>query len=87
MEGVFAEAKDNHGLDRARYRGRAKMQIQAYMIAIVQNIKRMTGNGPVIEVGVEMPQLGPVAAINPFWTNIFEKLNLVFQFMKRPCLN
>lgn len=37
MEGIFAEAKDNHCLDRARYRGRAKVQIQAYMIAVVQN--------------------------------------------------
>jgi hypothetical protein len=52
MEGIFAEAKANHGLDRARYRGRAKVQIQAYMIAVVQNIKRMMGNGPVIEVGL-----------------------------------
>lgn len=50
VEGIFAEAKDNHGLDRARYRGRAKVQIQAYMIAVVQNIKRMMGNGPVMEV-------------------------------------
>jgi len=52
MEGIFAEAKDNHGLDRARYRGRAKVQIQAYMIAVVQNIKRMMGSGPVVEVGL-----------------------------------
>ena len=52
MEGIFAEAKDNHGLDRARHRGRAKVQIQAYMIAVVQNIKRMMGNEPVVEVGL-----------------------------------
>ena len=44
MEGVFAEAKDNHGLSRARYRGRAKMQIQSYMTAIVQNLKRIASN-------------------------------------------
>ncbi len=41
MEGVFAEAKDNHGMSRARYRGRMKMQIQSYMVAIVQNLKRI----------------------------------------------
>ena len=34
-EGLFAEAKQNHGLSRARYRGRSKVQIQAYLIAIV----------------------------------------------------
>ena len=41
MEGLFAEAKQNHGLSRARYRGRSKVQIQAYFTAIVQNLKRL----------------------------------------------
>lgn len=41
MEGLFAEAKENHGLARARYRGRSKVQIQAYLSAIVQNVKRL----------------------------------------------
>ncbi len=40
-EGLFAEAKQNHGLSRARYRGRAKVQIQAYMTGIAQNLKRL----------------------------------------------
>jgi hypothetical protein len=41
MEGRFAEAKRNHGRSRARYRGRTKVQIQAYLSAIVQNLKRL----------------------------------------------
>ena len=41
MEGIFAEAKTNHGLRRARYRGRSKVQIQVYMISAVQNLKRL----------------------------------------------
>jgi IS5 family transposase len=41
MEGNFAEAKENHCLSRARLRGRAKMQIQAYMTGVVLNLKRM----------------------------------------------
>jgi transposase len=41
IEGLFGEAKVHHGLRRARYRGRAKMQIQAYMVATVQNLKRL----------------------------------------------
>src|SRR5271170_3487617 len=41
MEGLFAEAKQNHGLSRARYRGRSKVQIQAYLSATVQNLKRL----------------------------------------------
>jgi transposase len=40
-EGIFAEAKQNHGLSRARYRGRSKVQIQAYMSATAQNLKRL----------------------------------------------
>ena len=41
MEGLIAEAKNRHGLKRAKYRGRSKMQIQAYVISTVQNIKRL----------------------------------------------
>lgn len=41
MEGVFAEGKNCHGLNRARYRGRSKVQIQMYMTATVQNLKRL----------------------------------------------
>ena len=43
IEGLFAEGKNAHGLGRARYRGREKVQIQAYMIANVQNVKRLIG--------------------------------------------
>ena len=41
MEGLFAEAKQNHCLSRAKYRGRSKVQIQAYLSAMVQNLKRL----------------------------------------------
>lgn len=40
-EGIFGEAKNNHGLRRARYRGITKVQIQVYMTSIVQNLKRL----------------------------------------------
>ena len=40
-EGLFAEAKQYHRLSRAKYRGRPKVQIQAYLSAIVQNLKRL----------------------------------------------
>lgn len=41
MEGLFAEAKNNHGLRRAKYRRRHNVQIQVYMTAFVQNLKRL----------------------------------------------
>ena len=81
MEGIFAEAKDNHGLARARYRGRAKVQIQAYMIAVVQNIKRMMGNGPVVEVGLH--QVAD-ARESFFPTGLLTKLKYFFREFSRP---
>jgi hypothetical protein len=41
IEGLFGEAKQNHGLRRARYRGLPKVQIQFFMIAIALNCKRV----------------------------------------------
>ncbi|MBL8499793.1 MAG: transposase, partial [Nitrosomonas sp.] len=37
----FVEAKQFHGLRRARYRGLQKVSIQALMTAMAQNIKRI----------------------------------------------
>lgn len=42
VEHRFAEAKMNHGLDRARSRGLAKMHWQALLTATVQNVLRLT---------------------------------------------
>lgn len=44
MEGIFAEAKSHHGMRRARYRGLWKVQIQVYMTATVQNLKRLAAS-------------------------------------------
>lgn len=41
MEGIISEAKNLHGLKEAKYRGQHKVQIQAYMTATVQNLKRL----------------------------------------------
>jgi len=41
MEGIFAEAKSHHGMRKARYRGRGKLQTQVYIISTVQNLKRL----------------------------------------------
>ncbi|WP_390271335.1 IS1182 family transposase [Arthrobacter sp. NPDC058192] len=41
IERSFADAKNLHGYRRCRMRGRAKVQEQAFMTAVVQNIKKM----------------------------------------------
>lgn len=40
-EHTFAEAKTQHGMDRARGRGEARVQIQATLTGAVQNLKRL----------------------------------------------
>lgn len=40
-EHIFAEAKGRHGLQRARRRGRRRLQDQATLTAVVQNLKRL----------------------------------------------
>jgi hypothetical protein len=40
-EHAFAEAKNVHGMDRARSRGLDRMQELATLTAVVQNLKRL----------------------------------------------
>ena len=40
-EHTFAEAKTLHGMDRARVRGKARVQVQATLTGAVQNLKRL----------------------------------------------
>ena len=40
-EHTFAEAKTQHGMDRARVRGKARVQVQALLTGAVQNLKRL----------------------------------------------
>lgn len=41
IEGLFGQAKSQHGLDRARLRGLAKMHIQGLLTAMVLNVKKL----------------------------------------------
>ena len=59
IEGVFAEAKERHGLRRAWRRGLSKMRIQCLLIAAVINFKRL--------ITLFLPQNGLPGAI---WTAI-----------------
>jgi IS5 family transposase len=40
-EGSFADATNNHGFKRARWRGLAKMTVQNLLIAAVQNVRKL----------------------------------------------
>jgi hypothetical protein len=41
MEGLFGQAKSQHGLDRSRMRGLVKMHIQGLLTAMVLNVKKL----------------------------------------------
>lgn len=44
MEGSFADASNNHGAKKARWRGLARQQIQSWIIAAVQNLRILLRN-------------------------------------------
>jgi len=43
VEGVFALAKELHGLRRTRFKGRHRVQIQLWLTAAAMNIKKAVG--------------------------------------------
>jgi len=45
MEGSFADAANNHGSKRARWRGLLRQKIQSWMIAAVQNLRVLMKRG------------------------------------------
>jgi len=48
VETVFALAKDRHGLRRAQWRGKWKLQIQTCLTAAAMNIKKLVGTSAVV---------------------------------------
>jgi hypothetical protein len=45
MEGSFADAANNHGFKRSRWRGLWRQTVQDYMIAVCQNLRILVKNG------------------------------------------
>ena len=71
MEGSFADAANNHGFKRARWRGLWRQQIQDWLIAAVQNLRllmkmitsRPQAGGAVVVLFQRSGLLGPVLAL------------------------
>ena len=47
MEGSFADASNNHGFKKARYRGLEKVTIQNLLIATIQNLRKLLKVNPL----------------------------------------
>ena len=63
----MADLKSKHGFERAQFRGRASVQIQALLTAAVINVKQLMKRVPEVQGGWVMP---PQAAR----TGLFEAL-------------
>ncbi len=63
IEHLFGEAKQSHGLSRARFRGLAKMNEQTTLTAIAQNLKRLVKY--LGRPGKRVPNQG---AVRPNWS-------------------
>ena len=77
-EHLFAEAKQNHGMGRARYRGLDPLQEQLYLIASVQNLKRLVSfmRGKKADVKAQIFEKGASdTLLSPFlsWFDHFTK--------------
>jgi len=64
-EGSFADAANNHGFKRAKWRGLTKMKIQNLMIAAIQNVGKLLRYG-----GADDKSPTPVVAIKSFSEDI-----------------
>lgn len=77
MEGSFADAANNHGFKRARWRGLWRQQIQDWLIAAIQNLRLLMRNGwkwagEGVAAGVLnlLMHLGALFALGPFATTM-----------------
>ena len=77
MEGIFAEAKAHHGMRRARYRGRAKVQIQVYMTSTLQNLKRLASVALKGTIGGKIELTKPFQSAFLFCSRFSSKFRLV----------
>lgn len=69
MEGSFADAANNHGFKRARWRRLWRQQIQDYMIATVQNVRIL------LKYGIGKPMAATKAGYTLFCEAIIERFS------------
>jgi hypothetical protein len=76
MEGLFGQAKSQHGLDRARLRGLAKMHVQSLLTAMVLNVKKLLQ--AVIRGSVVAKSVGLEGAEDSFKFLLFRLFGLCY---------
>ena len=92
VEHIFAEAKNWHGLERARCRGIRAMQQQACLTATVQNIKRLVGHlrrkfrNTAVAAG-NIPVFHPFDALISSFSNTKRNCYRTFRLLSAVCYN
>lgn len=76
VEGSFADAANNHGFKRARWRGLVKVNIQNLMIAAVQNLRKL-----IRIVANKTKYLGKLFAIFRFYSFFLSIYEIVMLFV------
>jgi hypothetical protein len=62
VETIFGDGKERRGLRRARFRGLDRVRIQAYLIAIAQNVRQLATCRPVGPLSAAAGQDGGILA-------------------------
>src|SRR5260370_42249603 len=57
-ERINADAKEKHGMAKAQFRGRAKMQMQALLTATAINLKALAHRRPEVQSGIAAAAVG-----------------------------
>jgi len=73
MEGSFADAVNNHGAKKARWRGLGRQRIQSWLIAAVQNLRillRHQAGGPARAAVSALVGLTGRSALRPLWDRL-----------------
>lgn len=79
IEGTISELKRGYGLNRSRYRGEAKNQLQAYLIGAACNLKRWSRR--LLWEGRKGDSAGKSTLLGAFW----DQLKTFAAFLCRPC--
>jgi len=79
-ERIMADLKSKHGFERAQFRRRPSVQIQALLSAAVINLKQLVKRHPEAQAGTTV---APVTALRTHLVAAYSILQTVFQPARR----
>jgi hypothetical protein len=86
-ERINADAKEKHGMDKAQFRGRAKMQMQALLTATAINLKMLANRRPEAQSGLARAvgfELLPACGAGNAWVPVSRRARPIGPTDSRP---